>query len=169
MVGEDDGAVVVFTEERRQEILSQGGSQWWVVNPSSVEKCPYLVCCRRARWDNRTEKIEHRFAFLVGRIASLAKLDESENSRGQARFQIAISDYADINRRGVWRKGLRNPVMYSTLKELGIKLKELKFQAVAPSAVGSGERRHMTIVDAKKALAATFGVKPEDVEIIIRG
>ena len=34
---------------------------------------------------------------------------------------------------------------------------------------GSGEGKSMTIAEAKKALAATFGVSPEDVEITIRG
>jgi hypothetical protein len=168
MVGEDDGAVVVFTKETRREILNQGGSRGWVVNPRSVEKCPYLVCCRRAQWDNRSENTKHRAAFLVGRITNLEKVDESENARGQARYEIGISEYAEIDLGDTWRKELRNPVAYSTLKKLGIKLKDLKFQPVRPS-FGPGGRRSMTIAEAKEALAASFGVKPEDVEIIIRG
>jgi hypothetical protein len=169
MVGEEDGAVVVFTKETRREILNQGGSRGWVVNPRSVEKCPYLVCCRREQWDNRSENTKHRAAFLVGRITNLERVDESENARGQARFEIRISEYAGIDRRNTWRKDLRNPVAYSTLKKLGIELKDLKFEPVMRPSNGSGERRQMTIAQAKEALAASFGVKPEDVEIIIRG
>src|SRR5262249_5923930 len=115
MVGEEDGAVVVFTKETRREILNQGGSRGWVVNPRSVEKCPYLVCCRRAQWDNRAENTKHRSAFLVGRITNLEKVDESENARGQARYEIGISEYAEIDLSDTWRRELRNPVAYSTL------------------------------------------------------
>jgi hypothetical protein len=57
------------------------------------------------------------------------------------------------------------------LTDLGITLRGLEFRPIPspqqPTAV-AGERR-MTIAEAKKALAATFGVKPEDVEITIRG
>jgi len=38
-----------------------------------------------------------------------------------------------------------------------------------PPSGRPGERKPLTIAEAKKALAATFGVKPEDVEITIRG
>jgi hypothetical protein len=169
MVKDDDGALVVLTKETRRDILAKGGSGHWVVNPKNVDRCQYLVCCRRAVWENRSENIPHRAAFLVGRIAALTKLDESENQRGQARFLIGISDYAEIDIPDVWREGLRNPVAYDTLKHLGIKLNDLKIRPVAPSAGGTSERGSMTIAQAKEALAATFGVKPEDVEIIIRG
>jgi hypothetical protein len=169
MAKDDDGALVVLTKETRRDILGKGGSGHWVINPKSVDRCQYLVCCRRALWENRSEKIPHRTAFLVGRIAALTKLDKSENERGQARFLIGISDYAEIDIPNVWRKELRNPVAYDTLKHLGIKLSDLKFRAVARSIGGAGEPARMTIAQAKEALAATFGVKPEDVEIIIRG
>jgi hypothetical protein len=52
-------------------------------------------------------------------------------------------------------------------------LRGLKFKPMptpAPSAKwGRISNAPMTIADAKKALAATFGVSPDDVEITIRG
>lgn len=167
----DDAAVVVFTSETREEILARAGSRGWVLNPKNVERCPYLVCCRRQDWDNKAEGIPARSAFLVGRISTLAPLEASENSRGQARFHIGISEFADVAVEDAWRKELRNPVAYVGLKQLGIPLKRLKFQPVPDAGpTGSDEvRGGLTIAAAKKALAATFGVRPEDVEITIKG
>ena len=72
---------------------------------------------------------------------------------------------------GISLPDLRNPVAYDTLKKLGIELRGLKFKPMpAPRPSGKpGQGALMTIAEAKKALAATFGVKPEDVEITIRG
>ncbi|MCK1547557.1 hypothetical protein IVB11_00480 [Bradyrhizobium sp. 177] len=171
MTKTDDAAVVVFTSETRQEILQCAGSSGWVLSPKSVEHCPYLVCCRRQIWENKAEGIAPRAAFLVGRISSLTPLEASENSRGQARFHIGISEFADIAVAEVWRKELRNPVAYVGLKELGIQLKRLKFQPVSDARQAGSDmaRGGLTIAEAKKALAATFGVRPEDVEITIKG
>jgi hypothetical protein len=64
-------------------------------------------------------------------------------------------------------------VSYKTLKELGIDLRGLKFKPMptpAPSARwGQTSNAPITIADAKRALAATFGVSPDDIEITIRG
>ncbi|WP_354068515.1 hypothetical protein [Bradyrhizobium sp. LB5.2] len=163
--------MVVFTSETRQNILDQAGSRGWVLSPKSVERCAYLVCCRRQDWNNKAEGIQPRAGFLVGRISSLTPLDQSANTRGQARFRIGISEFADIAIADVWRKELRNPVAYASLKELGIEQRRLKFQSISESSpAGPGkERGGLTIAEAKKALAATFGVRPEDIEIIIKG
>ena len=168
MPKDDKAAVVVFTAESKQSILDEGGSGNWVPNPKNAGRLEYLVCCRRSDWKNRAEGIVHRTAFLVGRIAGLAKIEDSENERNQPRFRIQIAEYADLAVAEAWRKELRNPVTYDTLKHLGVDLRGLKFKPIPLPAPMAGERR-MTIAEAKKALAATFGVQPEDVEITIRG
>lgn len=171
MTRASDAAVVVFTSETRQKILGQAGSRGWVLSPQSVERCPYLVCCRRQNWDNKAEGIPPRAAFLVGRISSLTPLDESANSRGQVRFRIGIADFADVMVADTWRKEQRNPVTYAGLKQLGIEPRRLKFQPIAevsPASANAG-RGGLSIADAKKALAMTFGVRPEDIDIIIKG
>jgi hypothetical protein len=48
----------------------------------------------------------------------------------------------------------------------GLKFIPMPTAAVTNEAPGAS---HMTIADAKKGLAATFGVSPEDIEITIRG
>jgi len=173
MPKDDHAAIVVFTSETRQSILDKGGSGDWVLSPKNVGRRQYLVCCRRPDWTNRAEGIAHKTAFLIGRIAGLKKLDASENKRGQPRYLIQITEYAELNLPELWGKGkeLRNPIVYDTLKNLGIELRGLKFKPMpSPQSAGkAGEGKSMTIAEAKKALAATFGVSPEDVEITIRG
>ena len=67
---------------------------------------------------------------------------------------------------------------YTSLNELGISLDGIEFQpmpetviASTPQAMhpGGSSAPMLTIAEAKKALATTFGVKPENVEITIRG
>lgn len=170
MPEDDKAAVVVFTAESKQSILAEGGSGNWVLNPKNAGRLDYLVCCRRSDWKNQSEGMAHRAAFLVGRMAGLVKIEGSENRRSQPRYRIQISDYAELEVAGVWRKELRNPVAYDTLKNLGIDVRKLKFKPVpARQPAGRPSEGKMTIAEAKKALAATFGVKPEDIEITIRG
>lgn len=168
----DEFAVVVFTSETVETILSRGGSGDWVLNPKKAATCKYVVCCRKIAWNNRKENIASKTAFLIGIMAGLHKQTGSENDRGQPRFLIEISQYATLAGEGAWKSG-RNPVSYKTLKALGIDLRGLKFEPMPaptpPSKSGNPTTGMLTIADAKKALALSFGVKPEDVEIIIRG
>jgi hypothetical protein len=173
MTKQDHAAIVVFTSETRQSILEKGGSGEWVLSPKNAGRRQYLVCCRREHWENRAEGIAQKAAFLIGRIASLKKVAASENQRGQPRYLIQISEYAELNLAEAWGKGregdLRNPVVYETLKQFGIELRGLKFKPMPQPTGKPGQSAPLTIAEAKKALAATFGVKPEDVEITIRG
>lgn len=162
-------AIAVFTVDTVEEILGQRGSGGWVVNPAKAGRCKYLVCCRKENWKNRKTGAVNRAAFLVGLVVGLQKRAESENERGQSRFLIEISDFALLNKPGVWDVRSRNPVAYLTLDELGIDLRGLKFKPLPPVSPPQAHGGKMSIAEAKKALAASFGVTPEDIEIIIRG
>jgi hypothetical protein len=168
-------AIVLFTSETVETILSRGGTDGWVLSPKRAGTRKYVVCCRKTAWNNKKEGIAHRAAFLIGLISGLQKKPDSENDRGQPRFLIELSEYAtfDFERAEVWDKDSRNPVSYKTLGELGIDLRGLKFKPMpvpaASAKPGSTGVAPMTIADAKKALAATFGISPDDVEITIRG
>jgi hypothetical protein len=81
-----------------------------------------------------------------------------------------------VNIPDAW-KGDRNPVKYSTLKKLGIDLSTLEWapmpeltepapEAKAPAATTGAP---LTMAEAKRGLALTFGVSPEAIEITIRG
>ena len=76
------------------------------------------------------------------------------------------------------RLGPDHPSTLTTLSQLGISLDDVEFQAMPPLPVreirqlethSGAAGSNLTIAEAKKVLAATFGVKPEAVEITIRG
>ena len=170
-MAKDKTAVVVFTADTREKILREGGSGDWVVSAKKADSCEYIVCCRKPNWSNRKEGIPGRAAFLIGRVAGLRERPDSGNDRDQMRYLIQMADYAELEKPGVWRDDVRNPVAYSTLDDLQIELRGLKFKPM-PAGAGtteSSEAKQMTIADAKNGLAATFGVSPDDIEITIRG
>ena len=172
-----DEAIVVFTARSPERIISEGGSQAWVLNPARAKLCKWLVCTQNRRnpdyeFSDATEP--HDAAFLVGKISGIKP--SSEESAGD-RWIIRIGEAARIDKPEVW-KHWRNPVRYMSLAELGIELEGLDFQpvvaAVMQPPIKPEEAAHwppatLTIPEAKKALAATFGVRPEAVEITIRG
>ena len=172
MAQNNDFAIAVLTADTADSMLAGGGSGDWVVDPDKASAYTYVVCCRNQSWRNRKDKIEDRAAFLVGTIAGLREQPDSTNSRGQKRYLIEMSSYALINVPNAWPKGHRNPVAYRTLKELGIDLRRVKLKPLPLAAAGKPDasaRKPMTIAEAKQALAESLGVRPEDVEITIRG
>ena len=172
-MAKDDLAIVVFTADSLDSILRQGGSGDWVVSAKKANSCKYIVCCRKPNWSNRKEGIPARAAFLIGRVAGLLERAGSENDRDQMRYLIQMADYAELKEPNVWKENVRNPVAYATLDELQIDLRGLKFIPMPEVDAGTAKEipgaKQMTIADAKKGLALTFGVNPDDIEIIIRG
>ncbi|MFH1158385.1 MAG: hypothetical protein V1721_05815 [Pseudomonadota bacterium] len=94
------------------------------------------------------------------------------------RYLVRFSEYALVNIQNVW-KGDRNPVKYAVIKDLGIDPSKLKWEPMPaattePSApttheVKTAGTRPLTMAEAKKGLALTFGISPEAVEITICG
>lgn len=171
-----EDTIVVFTARSPHSIINDVGSQGWILNPARAKQCTWLVCTQNRHnsdyeFSDATEP--HGTAFLLGKISGVRKKED----RNDERWLIMISEYANINIPDAWDHG-RNPVRYTSLEKLGINLDEIQFQPmpetdmVSPPQVtqlpGASVPR-LTIAEAKKALAATFGVKPEDIEITIRG
>lgn len=178
MTNATEDTIVVFTARSPERIVREGGSQAWVLNPARAKQCTWLVCTQNRHnpdheFSDATEP--HGTGFLLGRISAVRK--SKEDGDGD-RWIIAISEFARINVPDAWDHG-RNPVRYTSLAELGINLEGVTFQAmpeggdplvsverptpvVAPGAA-------LTIAEAKRQLAVAFGVKPEAVEITIRG
>jgi hypothetical protein len=175
-------AIVVFTARSPERIVREGGSQAWVLNHIRANQCTWLVCTQNRHhadhgFSDATQP--HGAGFLVGKISALRK---SQEEGAGDRWLIAISAFARIDLPDLWDHG-RNPVRYTSLEELGIDPDALEFQpmpegdddqgsAGQPASAGPTPGRPeagLTIAEAKKALAVTFGVKPEAVEITIRG
>jgi hypothetical protein len=170
--------VVVFTARSPDRIFREGGSQAWVLNPVRAKLCKWLVCTQNRHnpdheFSDATEP--HGSAFLIGKISAIT---QSPEEGAEDRWIIEISEAARISVPGVW-KHWRNPVRYVALPELalGVGIDDLQFEPVSrrpAQTEGEGQSAPwppatLTIAEAKKALAATFGVKPEAVEITIRG
>lgn len=171
-----EDTVAVFTARSPERIVREGGSQAWVLNPVRAKQCSWLVCTQNrhnANHDFEDASEPHGSAFLVGKISGLRR---SEENPSEERWLITISEYALIHRPNVWG-GWRNPVRYTSLTDLGIDPGGLSFQqlqapievpARAP-AVPPQTGRGLTIAEAKRGLALTFGVGEDAIEITIRG
>jgi hypothetical protein len=160
---DQDVAIVVLTSATVENILSKGASEGWALNPRRAAKARYVLCCRNYDWSNKQDGASHRDAFLIGKIKGLRQLTDDPKARVQ-RFAIEISDYARLAIKHAWKQGLRNPVQYLALKDLAIDSKRLAFEAVP-----ARKSERLTITDAKEALAASLGISPDQIEIIIRG
>ena len=167
-------AIAVFTANSRDEILAVGGSAAWVVAEKQARRREFLVCIRNARDVDFPDHEPHGTAFLVGRIKGLKS--HGIDRKGMPRWIIEISEYADVDYPEKWGEW-RNPVKYTTLEDLGIEQKKLKFKPMpAPTKVltppAPPERSKpggLTIAEAKAGLALQFGVPPEAIEIVIKG
>lgn len=178
MADTEKDTIVVFTARSPERIIAEGGSKAWVLNPVRAKQCRWLVCTQNRhhpdhQFSDATEP--HGAAFLVGKISAIERApDEGDGNR----WIIQIGEVARINTLDVW--GVRrNPVHYTSLAELGIAHKDLLFEPLPENSeslsapVRSSDAKwppaNLTIAEAKKALAASFGVTAEAVEIIIRG
>lgn len=174
----EQSAIVVFTARSPERIIREGGSQAWVLNPARAKQCTWLVCTQNRHnpdyeFSDATEP--HGSAFLLGKVSGVRHVEDDDD--GKKRYLVTISEFANINVPNIWDHG-RNPVRYTSLEELGISLDGIEFhpmpgtdtisspQAMHPAAGGV---QGLTIAEAKKALAKTFGIGPEDIEITIRG
>jgi hypothetical protein len=159
--------IAVYTGARGDEIIAKGGLGDWVLDLQRASQCTFLVCCRKPQWSNAEERISKGAAFLVGRIKGFRP--GVQNPRGQRRSFIELAEYASVNKAEAWQER-RNPVAYTSLGKLGIKAAGLKFEPISePSKNPLSSPGRLTIEQAKKALADTFGVSPDDIEITIRG
>jgi len=167
-------AIAVFTANSRDEIVAVGGSASWVVSEKQARRREFLVCVRNARDVDFPDYELHGTAFLVGRIKGLKP--HGYDKKGMQRWLIEINEYATIDLPEAWGNW-RNPVKYTTLEELGIDLKKLKFKAMPtptkvltpPPAPAPSKSRGLTIAEAKAGLALQFGVAEEAIEILIKG
>jgi hypothetical protein len=168
-------SLVVFTGKSVESILRDGGTNWWRVDRNRARNCEFVLCTRntKAEWSEGPE--DHHSGFLVGRVSGVIP---ETNAPGEDRFQIQFSEYASVNIPDAW-KGDRNPVKYvPSLEDYGVDPVELDWQPMPqPSANGgarpneppSGDDSPLTIAEAKRRLALTFGVLPDAIEITIRG
>ena len=173
--GED--TILVFTDESLDQICDKGGSGEWHLSPLRAGQCKWLVCTqnRHSTYHEGSHPTEpHKNGFLLGKISGLRKVPMVDSGY---RWLIAISEYARISYPDLWEGGQKSH-RFTSLEKLGISPLGVEWQPMPSSGEEprqSGLRptnpppAMLTISEAKKGLALTFGVKPEAIEIMIRG
>lgn len=169
--------VVVFTGKGIDRILREGGTSSWRLNRNHARQCAFALCTRNAKinWVEGPEP--HGAAFLIGKVGGVVPTPEDDRRR----YLIQFSEYALVNLHETW-KGDRNPIRYGTLDELGIDPSKLEWKSMPPAQaqqpsdarqkVDQAEDtaiRPLSVNVAKQGLALKFGVRPEAIEITIRG
>jgi hypothetical protein len=166
--------LAVFTPRLVEEFLAVGGTQSWALDRRHAKRCRYAIMCRNA-YTEGDGKERHGTAFMIGRIADIVPSTDTER-----RWLVTFDQYARIDVPDAWKKW-RNPVRYTTLKELGVRLEDVKFKPMPPiddegkATHGETPKREngsslpLTITEAKRGLAKTYGVVPASIEITIRG
>ena len=165
----ENDVVALFTTRSAQACLDVGGTQSWALNPAHAKSCRYAVLCRNPDADWGGKEL-HKTAFMIGRICPVIPSTETPG-----RWMLTFDEYALIDKPEV-RKDWRNPVRYTTFAKLGISLAEIKFKpmpkAKGAEAISLSKTETPTKMDidtAKRGVAAYYNVRPEDVEITIRG
>jgi hypothetical protein len=176
-MADTDGVLVVFTAKTIEQMLNNGGTQSWVLNPRSMNGVRYVVCTRNAdpAYDEEcgVRPEPHNSAFMVGIVSGLKKVDH-RNDRD--RYLVEFSDYALVAVAGFRHGSSRNPVTYSDTgqcRDNGLDLAGLEFQPmprgdgrlnrVPGTASGGG----LSISQAKEGLSIFFDVPVESIQIII--
>lgn len=154
---------MVLTSERLDDIIARGGSGDWKANSGEVSKRLYWVGAFNARRSSHREgDPEHGHAFLIGKVSHVSRV-------GNGRVLIHLSEYSKLEAQSPsWPRGAMNPVRYMSVHELrtlGIDLNKIPGWTAMKA---EPEVRPLSIEDAKKGLALTFGVTTDSIEIIIR-
>ena len=170
----------VFSGKGIKQIEKDGGSGFWKAKRENLEQVKYVLVVRNHResWAEKKDGIERGQAYLIGRVKSIEDADD--------RKLIKISTYAlldskDASFKEAWNKltkGQRFPVTYCStdiLKEqLSLDVTKLDWRyfpqlpiSEALTLDGGSQDLSQIIKEAKKVIAESAGVKPEQVDIKI--
>jgi hypothetical protein len=155
-------AMVVLTSKNLQTMFAEGGCAYWRAKKDSILACQYVVATRNrnSTWVQGPE--QHGSAFFIGEINGVKEVD--------GRYVVQVSRYATINIPNFWPGTGANPVRYIPLSDLlTIDFESIEWKLWTTNTNEGEATPSMTIDKAKAALAATFGVKPEQIEITIKG
>jgi hypothetical protein len=160
-----EDTIIVLTSKALQTMVLEGGCGHWRANETSIRRCKYIVATRnkRSTWVEGPEP--HGTAFLIGEVSGAIPI--------QDRYIVQMSRYAEINIADIWQSGGSNPVRYVNMYDLGIELSKVEWkkwpEQVEVTSTAASKTRPLTLLEAKKGLALTFGVEEDAIEITIRG
>ena len=162
-------SIIVFTKHRPESVIAANGSGSWRIN---VEKWDGAI-----DWLILTNKVgSSRQITLVGRVAGF---EPDTGGKNPGRYAVKIDAYALMDDPGLtFASTSTNPVQFRKGADvLGLDPNSLELSPVGEQKVRqSYEARESTtisakplsIAEAKKRLAVSFGISPDQVEITIR-
>jgi hypothetical protein len=186
---------VVFTAKSVERLLCEGGTSSWRLDRNNARRCEFAVCTRNAHaeWAEGPEK--HHSAFLIGRVQdvvpspdyvgryliqfseyALVNVPEVwKGDRNPVRYASSLQDLGIDSSILKWTKmpelAKTNAPATDPSCPFEDSTGEKTSQVIEPNT-GHQLRNGiapLTLTDAKKGLALTFGVAPEAIEITIRG
>jgi hypothetical protein len=162
------GAIALFTFESVSRVLERGGTGSWSTKAARAREYPYVVLVRNKKHPSSPADVDHRTAFLVGRISDAREVPASEPGKPPRVF-IELAAYALTEIPKAWSKS-QNPVWYTDLATLGIDENELQFKPMlaVDSELPEAPDKDASLAEIKQKIAALFGVRPSSVEIAIR-
>lgn len=158
----ENDTVLVLTRKGIETMVAEGGCAYWRANAQSLSSCTYIVATRNARAPDREGDEPHGAAFMVGEVDGVSLHEDS------GRYIIKMKRFACLKHPipEVWTPGGSNPVHYARMADLPISLKSLKWE---PWPAAEFIEQPLTMAQAKRGLALTFGVDPEQIEITVKG
>ena len=185
---------VVFTAKSIERILREGGTSSWRLDRNHARQCIYAICTRNAHNPDVEGLESHKSAFLVGKVKDVVPAPDVHD-----RYLIQFSEYARVDIPDVWQGDRNPvkyatleelgidpstltwvpmpepdspPDRYSRtmLRSQDAPEFEQRNAALPPQKnILHRDDVPLTMAEAKKGLALTFGVSPDSIEITIRG
>jgi hypothetical protein len=175
--------LTVLTYKGADHIVSDGGTESWVLNRGRVLACDHVVCARHRHGPWKPEGPEaHKYAFLVGKIA---RVEPSSETGG--RWRVEFDEYALVDGPKLPLRSASPTQYFKSLAALGIDEGALTWRPVSSKAASAraisrtifhedaaempasfGEKPVDILMSAKAMVAARMGVAPEAVEISVR-
>jgi hypothetical protein len=122
-----DNTIIVFTSEKMETIMANGGTGNWKVDPKKVRRFyKYVVCTRNKYHTNKfSGHQDHGEAFIIGKIKDVVP-PKFDDHRTNPRWFIEFSEVALISYDKIW-SGQRNPVQYMDGEIPEIKYDKIKW------------------------------------------
>ncbi len=164
-----NSVVMVLTNKSIARLCKAGGSGDWALNSKRVMKTQYLICCRNRFHKEAPTDVPHGAGFFIAKITDVVPVPSNVG-----RWMVKFEEYAEISMPDLWAGG-RNPVRYTDLDELKINPDEIKWESLNHTAPDTFHEaipdadKQLTIAEAKRGLALTFGVDESAIEITVRG
>lgn len=176
--------LTALTFKSASHIVSDGGTQSWVISPYRARRCDYVICVRHQHGPYKAEGNEpHKHAFLVGKVSGVVPSSETAD-----RFRVEMSEYAIVEGPQIPLNSASPTQYFPSLSSIGIDAASLHWKPICdlPGAdvsaprppvdaftteddLGGGVAAVSVLMQAKKLVADGLQVPLSAVEIIVRG